>query len=268
MHNLILCAVSKHEGRYLKDFIEYYKALGVQKFVIYDEGSEHLTQKVLEPYAWAGLVEYIPATKHPIQYQSYANCISRYTGKTEWILFVDIDEFIVLEQEKPNLINYLSKYNAPNIGAVGMSWSCFGSNDKDVYEEKPVWDRIFSRVDYELTAKHHTRHIKSFVRPQCVGFVNDPHLFGMRPGFFTVDSSGRKITTSEWKSNDFPMDEIWLAHFVTKTRQEWEWKFARGSADSGADAYNARKIEMFDAHIKACTVFDYSVQNMARKLGL
>jgi len=269
MHSLVLCAVSKHEGKYLKDWIEYHRRLGIEKFIIYDEGSDHKTMQVLQDYCWDGLVEYVPATTHPVQYQAYSNCIKRYTDKTEWILFLDVDEFIVPKTFKDlNLVKFLARYTHPNIGGVAMAWSCFGTNKNDYYEEIPVYDRIFMRVDYEDTAKHHTRHTKSFVRPHCVHLCNDPHYFPMKPGYHTVDPNGRVVTTSEWASDNFPVDDIYVAHFSTKTREEWGWKFARGSADSGPDAYNARKIEMFDNHIKACSREDRSVQEMARKLGL
>lgn len=269
MFKLVCVAVSKHEGRYIKDWIDWHLKLGIDKFYLYDEASEHLTHKVLEPYVWADIVEYLPATKHPTQYQAYEHAVLKLTDKTDWILFIDIDEFVVLNQEPYDLKKFLAQYTHPNIGAVSMAWACFGSNAKDVYEASPVWKRIFRRVDYEDTAKHHTRHIKSFVRPQCVQFpIFDPHLFQMKPGYYTVDSRGRKLTTSEWASDNFPMDKIWLAHYSTKTREEWAWKFARGSADSGPEAYNARKFEMFDQHMKACLREDMSVLNLGTKLGL
>lgn len=269
MFNLIACAVSKHEGRYLNDWLQWHKRLGVEKFVLYDEGGEHLTHQVLQKYCWDGLVDFIPAPQHPVQYQAYSNCINRYVGKSDWVLFLDIDEFICpTGLQNLDLRAWLNKFNHHNIGAVGMAWSCFGSNEKDVYEPIPVWERIVHRVDYEETAKHHTRHIKSFVRPQCVRSVFDPHLFSLKTGFITVDPKFRPLHTSEWKSWEFPMDEVFVAHYSTKTREEWALKFARGSADSGPDAHNARKMEMFEAHIKACTRVDHSMQLMAKRLGL
>lgn len=269
MFDLICCAVSKHEGLYLKDFIDWHKALGVDKFVIYDEGSDHETLKVLEPYCWREDVEYIPSTKHPAQYQSYWNCIQRYVGITEWILFLDIDEYINPHGlDDLNLKNFLKKFNHPNIGAVGMAWNCFGTSESNLYEDSPVWERITMRVDYEGKEKHHTRHIKSFIRPQCVATVNDPHFFPMKQGFYTVDPNNRVLHTSEWKSWDFPMDQINISHYVTKTKEEWVKKFERGSADSGPDAHNARKLEDFERHISACTREDKTIWKVAQKIGL
>lgn len=268
MLDLIICAVSKHEGRYLKDWIEWHKALGVQKFVIYDEGSEHETLKVLQEYVWQDLVEYIPATTHPVQYQAYANCCERWAFRAKWILFIDIDEFInPYNLPSTNLVDFLNRFEFDGISGVSIAWHCFGSNEKDIYEPIPVWNRIFKRVDYEGAHKH-TKHIKSFVRPEHVREINDPHWIKLKQGKISVDPKMRMITISEYAANDFPVDEIVVNHYSTKTREEWAGKFARGSADSGPDAYNARKFEDFDRHMLACTREDKTILEVAAKIGL
>jgi hypothetical protein len=79
---------------------------------------------------------------------------------------------------------------------------------------------------------------------------------------------GRQITISEHKAGYLPTDKIVWNHYVTKTREEWLSKCARGSADSGAEAHNARKVEAFDTHIAACTRTDTTIWSVATRLGL
>ena len=55
---LTLCAIAKNEGRYLQEWIEYHKMLGVEKFFIYDNESADNTRKILQPYIVTKLVEY------------------------------------------------------------------------------------------------------------------------------------------------------------------------------------------------------------------
>ena len=55
---LTLCAIAKNEGRYLQEWIEYHKMLGVEKFFIYDNDSADNTLEILQPYIDANLVEY------------------------------------------------------------------------------------------------------------------------------------------------------------------------------------------------------------------
>ena len=55
---LTLCAIAKNEGRYLQEWIEYHKMLGVEKFFIYDNESADNTREILQPYIDTNLVEY------------------------------------------------------------------------------------------------------------------------------------------------------------------------------------------------------------------
>lgn len=267
MRKLVACAVAKNEGRYLSDWIRWHQKIGVEHFFIYDACCDDLTFKELEPYVWSGAVTFIPTTFHPCQNQAYWHCAQSNIGKAEWILFCDIDEFLCAEGIPDNDFRlFLEKLTHKNIGGIAFPWLCYGSNAADKYEPTPVWNRITKRVDYD--AFKHSKHIKSIMRPQCISEVNDPHWIKTRAGFYTIDILGRPITISEHPHGYLPDDKIVFAHYVTKTREEWAWKFARGSADSGPEAYNARKMEDFDNHMKACTLDDYRMQRMARRLGL
>lgn len=268
MYNLIACAVSKNESRYITDWIEWHRRLGVEKFIIYDEGRDHDTLKVLQRYCWEGLVEYMPATTHPVQYQSYTNCIQRYNMKADWILFLDIDEFInPFGLENYDLRNLLSKFIHPNIGGLAFPWHCFGTSNTDQYEDRAVWKRITKRIHYEDPNCGHSKHIKSIMRPQCVNNVDDPHWFKTKPGFFTVDMAGRQITISEHFNNYLPMDKVVINHYITKTSEEWKNKVARGSADYTQESPRAKRLEQFAAHVKACTYEDKTIFKVAQKLG-
>ncbi|MBK7380538.1 MAG: glycosyltransferase family 92 protein [Ignavibacteriales bacterium] len=268
MYNLIACAVSKCEGKYIKDWIDWHKKLGVEKFVIYDEGSDHETLEVLQRDCWSGLVEYMPTTTHPVQYQAYTNCIQRYTGKADWILFLDIDEFInPFGLDNYDLRNLLVKFNHPNIGGVAFPWHCFGTSDSNKYEDRAVWKRITKRIHYEDPNCGHSKHIKSIMRPQCVSNIDDPHWFKTKPGFHTVDMLYRPITISEHRNNYLPMDKVVINHYITKTKEEWFNKVTRGSADYTQDSPRAKKLEQFEPHVKACTYDDRTIFTVAKKLG-
>lgn len=268
MYNLICCAVTKHEGKYLTDFIEWHRRLGVEKFVIYDEGSDTETHRVLQRYCWSGLVEYLPSPQHPVQYESYTNCTHRYIGKADWILYLDIDEFInPFGLEDYDLRNLLKKFNHPNIGGLAFPWHAFGTSNSDKYEDRAVWKRITKRIHYEDPNCGHSKHIKSIMRPQCIMYHDDPHWHKCKPGFFTVDMAMRPITISEHRNNYLPMDKVVINHYVTKTREEWAAKVARGSADYTQDSPRAKQLDQFDKHVKACTYDDRTIFTVAKKLG-
>ena len=97
---LTLCAIAKNEGRYLKEWIEYHKMLGVEKFFIYDNESSDNTREILQPYIDSNLVEYRYFPGKKMQLKAYANCVKKHKHHTRYMGFLDIDEFIVLINPK------------------------------------------------------------------------------------------------------------------------------------------------------------------------
>lgn len=58
-YGLTFVAIVKDEGPYLIEWIEYHQFLGVDHFLIYDNGSSASTKELLRPYVETGVVEYI-----------------------------------------------------------------------------------------------------------------------------------------------------------------------------------------------------------------
>lgn len=58
-HELAMVSISKNEGPYIREWIEYHKLMGFTKFYFYDNESEDDTKNILQPYMKAGLVEYV-----------------------------------------------------------------------------------------------------------------------------------------------------------------------------------------------------------------
>ena len=55
-HYLCVAAIVKNEGDYLAEWVEFHHMLGVEKFLIYDNGSTDNINSVLQPYINEGLL--------------------------------------------------------------------------------------------------------------------------------------------------------------------------------------------------------------------
>jgi hypothetical protein len=99
----------KNEAGYIKEWLEYHKLVGVEKFVIYDNNSDDNLKEILRPYIASGEVDYIFYPKTQVDFEkkgkkteywafqayAYNDAIKKYRNKSKWIGFIDIDEFIV-----------------------------------------------------------------------------------------------------------------------------------------------------------------------------
>jgi len=120
-YNLSICATFKNESRYLREWIEYHRLIGVDHFFLYDIGSSDGYKPALRKYLRDGVVTLInwPDLSKNLsdaigllstQLPAYENAIRvAARGKTKWLVFVDVDEFLV-PLHTDNLIQILEKY--------------------------------------------------------------------------------------------------------------------------------------------------------------
>ena len=108
-YNLSICAIFKNEAPYLKEWIEYHKLIGVDHFYLYNNLSLDAYKQVLNPYILSGYVTLVqwldhlgpmidgqfvwPLSTQVTAYENAAKWMAR--KETRWLLFLDIDEFLV-----------------------------------------------------------------------------------------------------------------------------------------------------------------------------
>ena len=129
-HNLSICTVFNNEAKYLKEWIEYHRLVGVDHFYLYSDNSTDRFFNVLKPYVDKGIVTLIDWSNQTLVYLSdqlkgesdtfiwslgvqvaaYENAIHWTALKeTEWLVIVDVDEFVVPINGR-SLTELLEKY--------------------------------------------------------------------------------------------------------------------------------------------------------------
>jgi hypothetical protein len=218
---LAMCAIAKNEGRYLQEWVEYHHMLGVEKFYLYDNGSEDNTPGVLQPYVDKGLVEYtfIPGKK--MQLKAYKDCVRKHKHDAQYIAFIDIDEFIVPIKHKtiPDYLHSLGKFSG-----VQINWISYGSGGAKTRTSGFVIERF---RDHSLPDHPLNHHVKTIVNPRRILSFFSAH----RPlmlGIY-VDSDGKRAMKSFWKRPPVT-NQIQVNHYAVKSHEEFLEKRNRGRA--------------------------------------
>ena len=232
---LAVCAIAKDEGKYLKEWIEWHRSKGVERFYFYDNGSEDNTPEVLKPYIDSGLVVYTFFPGYRRQIAAYDDCMRRHRMEARWIAFIDIDEFIVplADTDIPAFLN-----RHAGASAVEINWLVFGSGALQKADSRPVMERFkrHSVPDHRLN-----RHVKSIVDPRKTVAMTGCHEAARLCGI-TVDSHGNPVTRN-FREREPQQDVIRINHYAVKSREEFAEKQGRGRASgrkrSVPDAYFA-----------------------------
>ena len=120
-----ICGIFKNEANFLKEWIDYYYILGVDHIYLYNNDSDDNYLEVLEPYIIDGYVTLIDWPYKHSQMLAYEDCYNKFRGETNWLSFVDLDEFIVPLKEE-NIKDFLRKYEG--YPSIIIFWKMFGTN--------------------------------------------------------------------------------------------------------------------------------------------
>lgn len=222
---LAITCVAKNEGPYLKEWIEYHKLVGVERFYFYDNESDDNTKEVLEPYINNGTVVYHLLPNHPItkqvpQVEAYNDAIFKYRSITTWMAMIDIDEFIV-PVEKSSIPEFLIDYE--QYPGVVVNWVCFDSNGHD---KAPISHGGMVIANYTRVRKNHNeRTVKSIVNPKQVVKYISPH-HGVY--YFNFRAVTENLHATIGQNSEFEsINKIRINHYRTKSKEEYISKINR-----------------------------------------
>lgn len=221
-NRLAVCAIAKDEGPYFREWIEWHRSMGVDKFYIYDNESTDDTRRILEPYIAEGLVEYTYFPGYRMQLAAYDDCLRRHRFENRWIAFIDIDEFIVPVKDR-TITDFLGRFEDSPV--VEINWLVYGSAGHQNKSESPVMERFkrHSVSDHRLN-----RHVKSIVNPRRVFNMIGCHEAARINGK-ARDSHGN-IITKNFRERTPLQDVIRINHYAVKSKEEFLEKQNRGRA--------------------------------------
>lgn len=223
---LAITAIMKDEGPYLREWIEYHKIVGVDKFYLYDHASVDNTVEILKPYIEKGEVVYerveeIEGQRKP-QIAVYNDALQKHRNKSRYIAFIDLDEFIVpVSKQKITDILFEIERKTP-FTALAVHWVCFGYNGHAVKPDGLV-------IENYTKSDRISPLIKSIVNPRAVikfgGTAHSPVSFF---GFKTRNENGiaihyykGDIGEQDLSITHLNMPDLRINHYVTKSYEEF-----------------------------------------------
>ena len=223
---LSVVAILKNEAPYIKEWIEFHKLVGVERFYLYNNDSEDNVKEILSPYINDGTVIYQEVSGSVRQMPVYRDAIYRYRDETQWMAFIDLDEYIV-PVEKDNIKDFLKDYE--DYPAVGINWVMFDSNNHKTAPSDMLITEDYTRVHKDYNMKENL-HIKSIVNPRKVLMMYNPHFCIYPRNNFAVTENYEIIEGPFTKYNS--VEKIRINHYHCKSEQEYIAKVSRGGANS------------------------------------
>jgi hypothetical protein len=233
---LSICSLYKDHADYLREWIEFHRLVGVERFFLYDNESSDEHADVLAPYVEHGIVQVHhwptpPSVERGVPWSiigAFDDCIARHRGDSRWIAFLDVDEFLFSPTGRP-LPEVLSSFE--EFAGVEVSRLDFGPSGHRTKPDGLVIESYLHRRAYTIPKKD-WEHVKSIVDPSRVDHAFNAHGFFYTEGY-AVRENGERALEDPPGRRGFPMaSQLRINHYITKSEEEYDRKGTQW-ADAG-----------------------------------
>jgi hypothetical protein len=247
MDKIAICAIFKDEARYLLEWLAFHRVVGVDAFVLYDNGSMDGGADLIRRSNFARHVTLIDWPGVGMQIPAYQDFCAYHASKFDWAAIIDLDEFI-MPVDGNSIREPLTRRAYSDYSSILMQWLVFGSSGRRYRPEGLVTESYTRRLPDDNATN---LHVKPLLRGRAVTTAGTtPHV---------VNVSGPTCNTRGQTVHSYARQEVEchdvlvVNHYFTKSREEWLAKLHRGKADSLQPAVDPYRDAVF-----------YEVERMAR----
>lgn len=268
---LALACIIKNEAPYIREFIQFYLMMGVDRIYLFDNDSDDDIWNKIEDYVQCGKVVYIYYPGKKVQYAAYRYAVRYCKHYTRWLMLLDADEFL-FSPKSHNLSTILRQYE--KFPAVGVNWVLFGPSG---HETKPSGSVIENYTETFEDENHiYNRRIKSIVNPKKVESITSPHFCIYKGGEFAVDEEMNMIDGTAAYIKDYGYafthqnhrSKLRINHYITKSKEELRTKCQRGYPDGAVNPNYEISLARFDVPLmKDYQIVEFMKEINERKIG-
>ncbi|WP_298494123.1 glycosyltransferase family 2 protein [uncultured Maritimibacter sp.] len=239
----VIVGCMKNEAPYILEWVAYHRMLGVDNFLIYTNDCTDGTAEILDRLQELGVLQHRDNTKwkgnSPQQYALNKALKEPVIQTAEWVIHIDVDEFINVRTGNGRLQDFLAL--VPDATNVAMTWRLFGHNGVTDLSQDLVIAQ-FDDAAPKFCPKPHTawgfktmtKNMGAYEKLSC----HRPNKLdgALRDAVQWVNGSGQVMSESYkdkgWRSDlkTIGYDLLQLNHYALRSAESFLIKRQRGRA--------------------------------------
>ncbi|KAL2499281.1 protein of unknown function (DUF23) [Abeliophyllum distichum] len=284
----LLCASTMvyNVGKFLKEWVLYHSRIGVEKFLLYDNGSDDDLGKVVEELVQEGFDVKTYFWLWPkTQEASFSHSTIYAKESCTWMMFIDVDEFVYspswhnsLQPSKSMLhsLVLLTKFSSSSthdrlvslmkvsmpelkLGQVRIECHEFGPSNQSAHPIMGVTQ------GYNCRRKYENRH-KSILLLEAVddSLLNVIHHFSLKPGYRSRKLNPKDIVVNHYKYQAWPEFKAKFRRRASTYVLDWMQSINPNSNDR-TPGLGFRPVEPEGWPQKFCEVEDNGLKDLSRR---
>lgn len=224
-HKLSIMAIFKNEEQYLDEWLQYHVNQGIAHFYLYCNDEDLKKYDYLDKYKhYITLIDWTKKMNEgsmTIQRQAYTHCVKNYNKQYDYIMMLDIDEFLVCTENHKKVAPYINSLDFDKTKALKVQRYDFGSNG---HKKKPKGGVFENYTKHETICSSY----KTIANSKFID--TDKNFYGVHD-FNFIDKDGKIYNDYfDYKFTGFPnsctkesKNEIPLVinHYYTKSYDEY-----------------------------------------------
>jgi hypothetical protein len=221
---------------HIKEWAAHHLLIGFDNIIIFDHNSVTPLTNVFQNFdKRVVVIRYdTPPTKYAIKLELMNKAIKMaQLLKVDWFIYLDADEFIILNNAFVGIKHLLNKYNFAD--SLALNWLMFGSNNL-IKEPDGLILGNYTKSDLQLN-----KHVKTFVRPFEAVKTESPHFYNIRNKnkMFALNKllngSIEPYCFNSWNI-EYNKAPAFIAHYVYQSEESYlKRKVDRPTDDTGGN---------------------------------
>ena len=225
-----IIAIARNEALYIREWVEHHLDLGFDEIIIADNDDTFLLPGIID---YPSVIHLDYSGIEIKQADVYTELYRRYQDKYDWLLFIDCDEFLMLDEHYASVADFLDGF-----GCDVVRISCKHFSDGDMLDT----DGDF-RVVKRFTQPYYTQldtFVKSFINTRVE--LGEKKIYGHGIYDKTLDARnalGDPCENTNQHTQRIVHSICWINHYPTKTIGEYiRQKYNRGGANGNPGRYS------------------------------
>lgn len=269
---LCACTMVYNAAKFLKEWVVYHAGIGIEKFMLYDNGSDDGLERVVGELVQQGYNVTTWFWMWPkTQEAGFSHCAVKAKDSCTWIAYIDVDEFVY----SPSWINFSNPSNemlksllpkkkplhgtGGGVGQLMINCYEFGPSNQTSHPVSGVMQ------GYNCRRKEENRH-KSIVLLDAIdeSLLNVIHHFKLKHGYKVNRLDSRTAVVNHYKYQAWPEFKTKFRRRVSAYVVDWKVDMNRESKDR-TPGLGYEAVEPQGWPESFCEVHDNRLKNLTRR---
>jgi hypothetical protein len=206
------------DEKHIREWAAHHLLIGFNRIIIFDHNSVVPLSTVFQNFdKRVAIIRYnTPPSQANVKIHLMNNALHiAKQMKVDWFIYLDADEFIILNNTLVGIKDLLNRYNFAD--SLALNWLMFGSNNLKTDPDDLILES-YTKSDLILD-----KHVKSFVRPFQATHSNNPH-------FYNIKNKARmcalnNILSAPYTFNSNPVEytkaPAFIAHYIYQSEESY-----------------------------------------------